>query len=88
MTVADSTYIKLNISLGSFDESVVTTFIQKFIPDAKLKENIGSELTYQLPDDKHTLGIFEDLFQEIDNNLNHLGLSSYGISDTTLEEVL
>ena len=72
---------------GAFDESVVTAFIKKHVPEAVLKENFGAEMTYQLPDDKHTLSNFEILFDDLDANLLQLGISSYGISDTTLEEV-
>jgi hypothetical protein len=30
---------------------------------------------------------FESLFVDLDNNLRRLGISTYGLSDTTLEEV-
>ena len=32
-------------------------------------------------------GRFQDLFEELDKNLDKLHLGSYGVSDTTLEEV-
>ena len=66
---------------------MVSAFILKHVPEAILKENFGSELTYRLPDDAHALSSFEHLFDDLDGNLGHLGVSSYGISDTTLEEV-
>ena len=50
-------------------------------------QDIGTELSYQLPDDKaHTL-VYEQLFDALDKNLGQLGIASYGISDTSLEEV-
>ena len=65
----------------------ITAFIQQRVPEATLAESLGTEITYQLPDDKDHTKAFEKLFQDLDENLSSLGLSSYGISDTTLEEV-
>ena len=59
----------------------------KGIPGSKLVENIGTELIFQLPEDGARSGAFEKLFNDLDSNLQRLGISSYGISDTTLEEV-
>ena len=64
----------------------MTGFICKYVP-AELKENIGAELTYRLPDDEVTVSRYEHLFRDLDANLQSLGISSYGISNTTLEEV-
>ncbi|XP_048796564.1 ATP-binding cassette sub-family A member 13 [Lagopus muta] len=64
----------------------VTSFVQTHIPEAFLKENSGTELTYVIPEraDKTS---FNGLFQALDQNLHHLHVTGYGISDTTLEEV-
>lgn len=50
-------------------------------------EDLGHELTYVLPYESAKAGAFVELFHEIDDRLTDLGISSYGISDTTLEEV-
>ena len=50
-------------------------------------EEEGTELTYHLPDDPAHTALFGKLFDALDLNLAKLGISSYGISDTTLEEV-
>ncbi|NXC50112.1 ABCAD protein, partial [Penelope pileata] len=65
----------------------VTSLVQTHVPEAFLKENNGSELTYVIPEqaDKTSL---KGLFQDLDQSLHHLRLTGYGISDTTLEEVL
>ena len=65
----------------------LTVLIHKFLPRAVLVEDMNSELTYQLPDDRHNTQLFQDLFIALDDNIKTLGFSSYGISDTTLEEV-
>lgn len=83
------TCIKCIDSVPAGDDSSlpITKFIQKRIPAASLVENIGMEMTYQLPNDQSHMTSFETLFQDLDANLKALGLSSYGVSDTTLEEV-
>lgn len=55
--------------------------------EARLVEDIGHELTYVLPYEAAKEGAFVELFHEIDDRLSDLGISSYGISETTLEEV-
>ena len=69
------------------NEPAVTSFIKSYLPTAQLVENIGSELTYVLPTEMAREGRFQDLFEELDKNLDKLHLGSYGVSDTTLEEV-
>ena len=68
-------------------ESLVTSFVKSYVPSAQLVENIGSELTYVLPAEMAREGRFQDLFEELDKNLDKLHIGSYGVSDTTLEEV-
>uniref|UniRef100_A0A8C3D3Z1 ATP binding cassette subfamily A member 13 n=1 Tax=Corvus moneduloides TaxID=1196302 RepID=A0A8C3D3Z1_CORMO len=65
----------------------VTSLVQTHVPEAFLKENSGTELTYMIPEraDKTS---FKGLFQALDQSLQHLHVTGYGISDTTLEEVL
>lgn len=50
-------------------------------------ENIGTELMFQLPEEGVKSGEFARLFSNLDQDLDELGISSYGISDTSLEEV-
>uniref|UniRef100_A0A3Q3DGY5 ATP binding cassette subfamily A member 1 n=1 Tax=Hippocampus comes TaxID=109280 RepID=A0A3Q3DGY5_HIPCM len=49
--------------------------------------DLGHELTFVLPYSAAKDGAFVELFREMDDNLSHLNISSYGVSDTTLEEV-
>ena len=54
-------------------------------------EEIGSDIVFILPtDDSRDVAMkqFEQLFNELDQNLKKLRISTYGLSDTTLEEVL
>uniref|UniRef100_UPI00398F4B51 phospholipid-transporting ATPase ABCA1-like n=1 Tax=Pristiophorus japonicus TaxID=55135 RepID=UPI00398F4B51 len=69
------------------DVSAISNLILKHVPKARLVEDIGHELTYVLPYEAAKDGAFVELFHEIDDRLSDLGISSYGISDTTLEEI-
>ncbi|XP_037693121.1 ATP-binding cassette sub-family A member 13 [Choloepus didactylus] len=68
------------------DVARITSLIQLYIPQAFLKDNSGRELTFTIPKDADK-ACFKGLFQALDENLHHLHLTGYGISDTTLEEV-
>lgn len=50
-------------------------------------EDLGHEITYVLPYESAKDGAFVELFHDLDDRLADLGISSYGVSDTTLEEV-
>ena len=66
-----------------------TKFIQKYVPNARLLEQIGSEVIYVLPtDDPAVVKKFEQLFAVLDRYMAKLRIKSYGLSDTTLEEVM
>ncbi len=65
-----------------------TKFIQKYVPSARLLEQFGSEIIYVLPtNDQAVVKKFEHLFRELDRYMAKLKIKSYGVSDTTLEEV-
>lgn len=55
------------------------------VDNAQKLSEVSSEMTYQLPNDsvKH----FKEFFQALDSRKEELGLKSYGIGVTTLEEV-
>ncbi|XP_042098875.1 phospholipid-transporting ATPase ABCA1 isoform X1 [Ovis aries] len=69
------------------DVSAISNLIRKHVAEARLVEDIGHELTYVLPYEAAREGAFVELFHEIDDRLSDLGISSYGISETTLEEI-
>ncbi|KAG8455080.1 hypothetical protein GDO86_001341 [Hymenochirus boettgeri] len=71
----------------TIDVSAISNLINKHVSEARLVEDIGHELTYVLPYEAAKEGAFVELFHEIDDRLSDLGISSYGISDTTLEEI-
>ncbi|XP_063824930.1 phospholipid-transporting ATPase ABCA3-like isoform X2 [Ostrinia nubilalis] len=63
----------------------VTRFFKTYVPDLKENTNIGSELTYILPNDY--VSKFPDMLKEFENKRESLHVSSYGLSVTSLEEV-
>ncbi|KAM3838356.1 LOW QUALITY PROTEIN: phospholipid-transporting ATPase ABCA1-like [Diretmus argenteus] len=71
----------------TIDVSLISNVIFKHVPEARLVEDLGHEITYVLPYQSAKDGAFVELFHEIDDRLTDLGISSYGISDTTLEEI-
>uniref|UniRef100_A0A671UQS2 P-type phospholipid transporter n=1 Tax=Sparus aurata TaxID=8175 RepID=A0A671UQS2_SPAAU len=77
------------LSAGFFptDVSLISNVIFKHVSEARLVEDLGHELTYVLPYQSAKDGAFVELFHELDDRLTDLGISSYGISDTTLEEI-
>ncbi|KAF1787671.1 P-loop containing nucleoside triphosphate hydrolase [Phytophthora cactorum] len=67
------------------DDDAVTAFVSSFVPKAQLLSNVGSEIAFQLP--LQSSSKFATMFAEMDRQLQTLGLLSYGVSVTTLEEV-
>uniref|UniRef100_A0A8B9K328 P-type phospholipid transporter n=1 Tax=Astyanax mexicanus TaxID=7994 RepID=A0A8B9K328_ASTMX len=75
--------------LGSDHEniSLISGLIIKHVPNARMVEDLGHEITYILPYESAKDGAFVELFHDMDDHLADLGISSYGVSDTTLEEI-
>ncbi|NWT28656.1 ABCA1 protein, partial [Cardinalis cardinalis] len=69
------------------DVAQLSALIQKLVPGSRLVEDIGHEVLFVLPYSGARDGAFGELFRELDARLGELGVSSYGISDTTLEEI-
>ncbi|XP_039999718.1 retinal-specific phospholipid-transporting ATPase ABCA4-like [Xiphias gladius] len=69
------------------DIDSITGLIHHHVPEAKLIEMIGQELTYLLPNKGFKHRAYASLFRELEETLADIGLSSFGISDTSLEEI-
>uniref|UniRef100_A0A4W5LI56 P-type phospholipid transporter n=1 Tax=Hucho hucho TaxID=62062 RepID=A0A4W5LI56_9TELE len=59
----------------------------RHVPEAVFLESIGQEITYILPYGGAKDGTFALLFKELDLKMADIGVTNYGISDTTLEEI-
>uniref|UniRef100_A0A8C3D0W6 P-type phospholipid transporter n=1 Tax=Cairina moschata TaxID=8855 RepID=A0A8C3D0W6_CAIMO len=72
---------------NSRDLNELAEVIHHHVPEAKLIESIGQELVYLLPSKHFKQRSYASLFRELEETLDDLGLSSFGVSDTPLEEV-
>jgi ABC-type multidrug transport system ATPase subunit len=91
-----SLFLKKNYGVGynmvlekqsamNFNEDNAMEIVHSIVPQAKLLTNVGTEVTVQLPFAASSQ--FSTLFQKLDNTMESLGIQSYGMSVTTLEEV-
>lgn len=71
--------------LGDVNELI--DMVHHHVPEAKLVECIGQELIFLLPNKNFKQRAYASLFRELEETLADMGLSSFGISDTPLEEV-
>uniref|UniRef100_A0A8C0G2T6 ATP-binding cassette sub-family A member 2 n=1 Tax=Chelonoidis abingdonii TaxID=106734 RepID=A0A8C0G2T6_CHEAB len=74
-------------STSPCSEPRVTQFIKKYVASCLLISNTNTELSYILPSEAVKKGCFERLFQHLEQRLGELELTSFGLMDTTLEEV-
>ncbi|RLN57229.1 hypothetical protein BBJ28_00025928, partial [Nothophytophthora sp. Chile5] len=79
------TLVKSNDTAAPCDEAQLKALVMARVPEAKVLSNVGAEIAFQLPLD--CTAAFAPLFEEIDEKMRALGVLSYGISVTTLEEV-
>ncbi|XP_055368383.1 phospholipid-transporting ATPase ABCA1b isoform X2 [Betta splendens] len=76
-----------NVPFVPPDVTLISSLILRHVPAARLVEDLGHELTYILPYSAAKDGAFVELFKDLDMKLSYLSISSYGVSDTTLEEI-
>uniref|UniRef100_A0A182IUJ1 ABC transporter domain-containing protein n=1 Tax=Anopheles atroparvus TaxID=41427 RepID=A0A182IUJ1_ANOAO len=67
------------------DRGKLTELLRKHIPNIEIDTDIGSELSYVL--NENYTAVFQDLLRDLEDNVEQCGITSYGISLTTLEEV-
>ncbi|CAM9541397.1 unnamed protein product [Ascophyllum nodosum] len=63
----------------------IKRLVRSYVREATLLSNVGAEVSFQLPNDAS--GTFEAMLTELDARKAELGITSYGMSVTTLEEV-
>ncbi|XP_017058999.1 phospholipid-transporting ATPase ABCA3 [Drosophila ficusphila] len=67
------------------DVDAVTKLVNKYIPHIKPERQLGTELTYRLPNEYSKK--FASLLKDLDKNCDNLKLEGYGLSGATLEDV-
>lgn len=64
---------------------LIGAYLNENLGNVTLLSEVSSEIIYQVSDElAHR---FTDFFRKFDNELKNLGIISYGVSITTLEEV-
>ncbi|XP_052239441.1 ATP-binding cassette sub-family A member 2-like isoform X2 [Dreissena polymorpha] len=76
-----------NEKVSHCEAQTVSRFIQKYVSTAYLKQETRRELHYILPYEEARKGNFEKLFQALETGQEDIHISSYGVSDSNLEEV-
>lgn len=61
------------------------TLIQSSIDDSKVESNVGSEMSFILP--QESTNRFQTLFEKLEEEQESLGIESFGVSVTTMEDV-
>jgi hypothetical protein len=65
----------------------VTSFVKSYISSAKLTQESRQQLSFILPNNVVKKDGFGNFFAHLEQNLEALGLKSFGITETPLEEV-
>ncbi|CAL8101606.1 unnamed protein product [Orchesella dallaii] len=66
-------------------DSLIQKLVLEIVPESIMTDNVGSEVAFLLP--YAAVEQFSPLFTKLNENLNSHGILSYGISDTSLEDV-
>ncbi|CAH3155546.1 unnamed protein product, partial [Porites evermanni] len=69
----------------SCDEDAISNLVKSYVPKAEIISAVGTEIQFVLTSESSQN--FEALFSELENNLEQYGVTSFGVSVTTLEEV-
>ncbi len=95
--VGSSLYLKNHYGIGynlqltkqqsaDVDEGTVTNFVTEHIPEAKAKsKSSDSQLNFMLP--YSSVSRFPVFLRALETSLNELGIESFGLTQTTLEQV-
>lgn len=69
------------------DLAALLSLAQRHMPGTRLVEESGREAVMNLPQTAAKDSSLSVFLAELDQRLNEFGISSYGLSDSTLEEV-
>ena len=72
-------------SSPELNDKIEPFMLERLGPDVQKVSEIAGEMTVQIPNAYSSK--FKDFFEDFDNQLTDLGIQSYGISITTLEQV-
>eukprot|EP00073_Rattus_norvegicus_P043935 XP_017446017.1 PREDICTED: ATP-binding cassette sub-family A member 3 isoform X4 [Rattus norvegicus] len=67
------------------DDGKISQLIKNYIPTAEMETNVAAELSFILP--KEHTHRFAELFTDLEERQEELGISGFGVSMTTMDEV-
>ena len=76
------------MSICEANAESVCSFVQSYIPSAKLIQDSRQQLSFMLPNNVVKKDGFGNFFAHLEENLDALGLKSFGVTETPLEEVI
>lgn len=62
-------------------------FVKKYTPEGELIENVGADMTFLIPKKYQEDGSLLKLLEALEKQQNYLPVTSYGVSDSSFEEV-
>ena len=88
----------MGIELSTFDPSTannhtssrfdpLTDFLKTHMSDIRVKEYHGDQITYVILDDAQHTKMFPTMLAELDRTSNQYRIKSYGLSNSSLEQV-
>lgn len=78
-------YHLICVKSANTNSEAIASMVRKHITDVSIEHDIRTELSFLLPENQTHL--YEQMFVELEREKERLGLSSFGVSLTTLEEV-
>ena len=73
------------VKLSKEKNKMIGLYLQNKLGEVILLSEVSSEITYGIPNENVTK--FKAFFKDFDNDMENLGIMSYGMSITTLEDV-
>ncbi|XP_058465475.1 phospholipid-transporting ATPase ABCA3-like isoform X2 [Malaya genurostris] len=67
------------------NKDLICNILRRYIPDVRIETDIGSEISFILKEDY--IKLYQSMLEELETKMEQCGITSYGISLTTMEEV-
>lgn len=80
-------YILRICKTNSFDRLAFLSILRQYLPSASIRDDIGVDITYNLNQFSSQVKPLSELFAYLESNLASLGIESFGVSASSLEEV-
>ncbi|XP_053686915.1 phospholipid-transporting ATPase ABCA3-like [Sabethes cyaneus] len=78
-------YRLICVKASNCNKQLLCGILRQYIPDVRIETDIGTELSFVLREEY--ISVFQSMLEELENRMAECGITSYGISLTTMEEV-